>query len=363
MDFSWPVFAVMLLLGAVQLAVGIVLGRCLPNRPTRAPCTLPLRGREPEFDAQRLRFFAGRLLKLVAGMSGEVDTHRNEIAAVSRELAGAGQDDAGTLTDSVLRSIARIVAINERLQNRLESAEQRLQQQNDQIEAHFTESRTDPLTGLMNRRAFDDALRFQVEQGSRTFALMMVDVDHFKELNDEYGHPAGDQGLCAISQRLENQMAGAGMVARYGGEEFAVMVPDADAAQAQQIAERLRLAVAAAPITCEDTQIPVSVSLGATLADRDDDPFVAFKRADEALYTAKRSGRNCAFFHDGTKCLRVEHDEPHADWLAAPGRSGPSRDARANRQAADKATDADNFDEISADLRNRILEVAGDLPN
>ncbi len=358
MEFSWPVFAVMLLLGALQLAVGVVLGRCLPVRSPNAPsdCGKPVA--EPELDPRRLRFFASRLMSLVGGMSGEVGKHRSEIAEVSRELADARGEDAHALTDSVLRSIARIVAVNERLQNRLESAEERLQQQNEQIEAHFTESRTDPLTGLMNRRAFDDALSFQAEQGSRPFALMMIDVDHFKELNDEHGHPAGDQALRAISQRLENLLAGSGMVARYGGEEFAVILPAVNVPQAEQIAERLRLAVTNAPFTCEQSHIPISVSLGVTRTDPGTDPFVAFKRADEALYTAKRSGRNCAFFHDGQQCRRIEFDAEHADRSLTAGSHGALPEARANSSKSGKGKGEDDFEEISADLRQRMLEVA-----
>jgi len=139
-----------------------------------------------EIDQRRLRFFAGRLHRLLAGVSGDVDSHRQQISEVSRELAVVQEDDTGALTDSVLRSLARIMAINERLQGRLESAEQRLRQQNEQLEAHFNESRTDALTGLMNRRAFDDALAFQAEHGTRPFAVMMLDVDHFKAMNDEH---------------------------------------------------------------------------------------------------------------------------------------------------------------------------------
>lgn len=363
MDFSWPVFAVMLLLGAVQLAVGIVLGRCLPVRYPSVPSDGAKPAVEPELDPHRLRFFASRLLGFVGGMSGEIGKHRSEIAEVSRELAEVRGEDADALTDSVLRSIARIMAVNERLQNRLESAEERLQQQNEQIEAHFTESRTDPLTGLMNRRAFDDALSFQAEQGNRPFALMMIDVDHFKELNDEHGHPAGDQALRAISQRLEDLLAGAGMVARYGGEEFAVIVPAVGGQEARQIAERLRHAVADAPFACEQTHLPISVSLGVTLADLGADPFVAFKRADEALYTAKRSGRNCAFFHDGRQCRRIELNAEDADRPVIAGSHSALPQARANQSKSGKARTEDDFDEISAGVRQRMLEVAGDVPN
>lgn len=359
MEFSWSIFAAMLILGAVQLAVGVVLGRCLPTGGTKQ--ALPWRKQRPEMeiDPRRLQFFANRLQKLVTGVSGEVDDHRNQISEVSRELATAREDDAGTLTDSVLRSIARIVAINERLQNRLESAEERLQQQNGQIAAHFTESRTDPLTGLMNRRAFDDALSFQVEQGSGPFALMMIDVDHFKSLNDQHGHPAGDQVLCGVSSRLEALLAGQGMVARYGGEEFAVIIPAIDAAGARQIAERLRLAVAASPFSYEHTSLALSVSLGATLVIQGDDAMAAFKRSDEALYTAKRSGRNCAYFHDGEHCRRIEYDLEPSALPPGPAALNAPPSTPAGKPGPSSAARDDNFDDLSADLHRRMMEVAG----
>ncbi len=357
MEFSWPLLAVLLLLGAVQLAMGVVLGCCLPmGRPG-----VKRARREPdgvrEVDPHRLRFFAHRLLKLAAGVSGEVANHRSQIVEVSRDLAAAGEGDAGALTDSVLRSIARMVAANDRLQNRLKSAEQRLQQQNQQIEEHFTESRTDPLTGLMNRRAFDDTLSFQIEQGNRPFALMMVDVDHFKELNDEHGHPAGDDVLCGVSQRLKGLLGGTGMVARYGGEEFAVFVPSVNGAEARQIAERLRLGVAAAPFSCEPASLPSTVSLGVALVAEHDDAFAAFKRSDEALYTAKRSGRNCAFFHDGARCRRIEIDGVPSELPPATAASRPLPAAWTGKPA-DTAPSDESFDDLSADLRRRMFEVA-----
>ncbi|MDZ7617549.1 MAG: GGDEF domain-containing protein, partial [Patescibacteria group bacterium] len=355
MSFSWPIFAVMLLLGAVQLAVGVVLGRCLPVGGFRKPSHVEQGGRLA-IDQRRLRFFAERLRRLLAGVSGDVDSHRQQISEVSRELAGVHDDDGGELTDSVLRSLARIMAINERLQGRLESAENRLQQQNEQLEAHFNESRTDALTGLMNRRAFDDALAFQAEQGSRPFAVMMLDVDHFKAMNDEYGHPAGDEVLCGISNRLEAVLAGRGMVARYGGEEFAAIIPAVDAEQAQRIAEQLRLAVAAAPFLHEKARLPMSMSLGVALVQDGDDVVAAMKRADEALYTAKRSGRNCGYFHDGATCQRIDAD---AGDLAQPS-AGETVDMRSemppSRWVSPGLTDQDDFDDISVDLRQRMLE-------
>ncbi len=356
MGFSWSILGVMLLLGAVQLAVGVVLGRCLPIREERKP-----REKHPErdeLDRHHLRFFADRLRQLVTGVSGEVDDHRHQISEVNQQLARVQEADSGTLTEFVLRSVARIMVINERLQTRLTTAEQRLRQQNEQIEEHFTEARTDPLTALMNRRAFDDALKHEVTHGRQPFALIMVDVDHFKERNDEYGHPAGDQLLCSVSRRMEEVLAGLGMVARFGGEEFAMIIPKASAAQARQIAEQVRAAVAAVPFSYEHVSIPLTVSVGATLTTSADDAFTALKRSDEALYVAKRSGRNCAFFHDGTACRRIEADDQITQPVAeSPDLHRPLPDCLIPPAFAD--ADTDSLEQISADLRRRMAEIAG----
>ena len=355
MNFSWPIFAVMLLIGAVQLVVGVVLGRCIPlaNRRSETP------GGKMEIDQRRLRFFAGRLHRLLAGVSGDVDSHRQQISEVSRELAVAQEDDTGALTDSVLRSLARIMAINERLQGRLESAEQRLRQQNEQLEAHFNESRTDALTGLMNRRAFDDALAFQAEHGTRPFAVMMLDVDHFKAMNDEHGHPAGDEVLARIASRLETLLAGRGMVARYGGEEFSVIVPAVDATVAQEIAEQLRLAVASTPFHYEQARLSLSVSVGVASVIEGDDATAALKRADEALYTAKRSGRNCAFYHDGEMCHRIDCGQEGIPLPDQRDAVDEAADTSPGRWVASGLALDDGFDELSADLRRRMEEVSG----
>lgn len=356
MDFSWPIFGVMLLLGTVQLAVGVVLGRYLPTGGRHGNLARGKQSVGLTIDQRRLQFFAERLRRLLAGVSGDVDSHRQQISEVSRELASVQEDDAGSLTDSVLRSLARIMTINERLQGRLESAEQRLQQQNEQLETHFNESRTDALTGLMNRRAFDDALAFQAEQGSRPFAVMMLDVDHFKAMNDEYGHPAGDAVLCGISNRLEALLAGRGMVARYGGEEFAVIVPAADAVQSQQIAEQLRFAIAAAPFHHEQAKVPLSISLGVALVSEGDDATVTLKRSDKALYTAKRSGRNCAYYHDGDMCHRIDFGV-EGDGL--PDAAAESTDELPSRWITSRLAADDGFAEISDDLRQRMTEIVG----
>ena len=187
MAFSWQIFLVMVILGALQLAVGVALGRWLPARGQR-----PVDPTERHREQRRLRYFADRLTSLMQGVAGEVGEHRDRIDQVNRELAAVGDDDERSVTEFVLGAMTRIVQINERLQSRLTMTEQRLQEQTEQIQTHFAEARTDPLTGLMNRRALDDAMRSQMtacRRGQGAFSLVMADVDHFKCVNDSHGHP------------------------------------------------------------------------------------------------------------------------------------------------------------------------------
>ncbi|MFZ5482190.1 MAG: diguanylate cyclase [Myxococcota bacterium] len=153
---------------------------------------------------------------------------------------------------------------------------------------------TDGLTGLRNHRHFQESLAAEVARASRTdrpFGLLMVDVDHFKRLNDTLGHPAGDEILRAISDAIAAAVRATDGVARYGGEEFAVLLPDTDAEGSAVLAERVRAAVAALPP--EGSRPLVSVSVGVASWPRDGrDATSLVAAADRALYAAKRTGRN-----------------------------------------------------------------------
>jgi diguanylate cyclase (GGDEF)-like protein len=149
----------------------------------------------------------------------------------------------------------------------------------------------DPLTGLRNRRSFDDAAAWMLSVCRRRdwpFAVMMIDIDHFKRFNDSFGHPAGDQCLKSVASALRAGLSrGSDLVARYGGEEFVVMLADVDAERATEVAERLRRAVSDGPGT--------TISIGlvwAACADREAGVDNFLVRADAALYEAKSSGRN-----------------------------------------------------------------------
>jgi len=158
---------------------------------------------------------------------------------------------------------------------------------------------TDELTGLYNRRylfAHLDELMGRVRQDGISVAVLLFDIDHFKRVNDTYGHAAGDDVLRELAARTANSVRSVDLVARLGGEEFVVVMPETDIGIAATVAERLRAAVAREPftVTADCRKLPVTVSIGVTsAADATDDRDRMLKRADDALYTAKTRGRNC----------------------------------------------------------------------
>ncbi len=156
---------------------------------------------------------------------------------------------------------------------------------------------TDALTGLHNRRYMEghlSTLVAQAIQANRSLSVLVADIDFFKSVNDTYGHDAGDNVLREFAARFRRNTRGIDLACRLGGEEFVIIMPDTDLARAVQVGERLRACVAADPFQVNaETLLRVTASVGiATLERRDDTPETLFKRADNALYAAKREGRN-----------------------------------------------------------------------
>ncbi|MBU0916312.1 MAG: GGDEF domain-containing protein [Gammaproteobacteria bacterium] len=157
-------------------------------------------------------------------------------------------------------------------------------------------SQHDSLTGLLNRRAIENSLDKEAQRLQRfgeVYSVMLVDIDHFKRINDNLGHAAGDEVLRAVAAILKDHAREVDRVARYGGEEFCVLLPHTDHEGALQAAERLRSAVHRTDIPWQDEQICVTISTGLATAQDPDEPLHALlKRADDALYRAKTEGRN-----------------------------------------------------------------------
>lgn len=157
---------------------------------------------------------------------------------------------------------------------------------------------TDGLTGLHNRRWLDDSFRRQMnrcERNGQPCSIIMLDIDHFKQMNDRFGHLAGDRVLCTVAQVLLNMLRPTDLVARYGGEEFALCLPETPLKGAWNIADRLRKAIANTPTPFEEGKLlpAANVSLGIAAMQPNQSLDSLLSAADAALYRAKANGRNC----------------------------------------------------------------------
>ena len=212
----------------------------------------------------------------------------------ARQLTEAMQG----LFDDLTAREAELTAFTQQLEQRVRDRTAELSLANSQLELL---AMTDALTGLANRRHFGDQLTREVARAAgigKPVALVSLDIDHFKSINDQHGHPAGDAVLRTVALLLEEQVRGSDLLARVGGEEFAVLAVEAPLAEATRLGERLRAAVAdAGVINVGRTDVKVTISVGvAVLWPRAGDvlrtPERLLAAADEALYRAKRNGRN-----------------------------------------------------------------------
>ncbi|MBP0484032.1 diguanylate cyclase [Sagittula salina] len=167
----------------------------------------------------------------------------------------------------------------------------------------------DPLTGLYNRRyalPHISRLADQADALRRPYALLLADLDHFKQVNDDFGHAAGDAVLVALSHRLRDSLRAADLIARWGGEEFLIAMPDTDRRKAQRMAERLCAMMAKHPVTLSgNRRITVTLSIGVAIGmpAAHDKPADLVSRADSALYAAKNKGRNAVVMADTLRAL------------------------------------------------------------
>jgi diguanylate cyclase (GGDEF)-like protein len=154
---------------------------------------------------------------------------------------------------------------------------------------------TDGLTGMQNRRYFDDALReylVEFRRIERPISLMILDLDHFKQVNDTHGHDIGDEVLKAVANCLKDLTRHHDVVARLGGEEFAIVTPNMDAELLATFAERIRKAISNLSIMSGNVRLRVTTSVGMAVWDRKETAEEFYRRADRQLYEAKRMGRN-----------------------------------------------------------------------
>lgn len=185
----------------------------------------------------------------------------------------------------LMRQLTKIAKISDRMQT----------DTRQMARALHAASQTDPLTELPNRRQMIERLEAELCRIGRSgggFALIMLDIDHFKEVNDAFGHAAGDHVLVETAGLLRRNLRGHDLCARWGGEEFLILLPDTDQIQAEAVAEKLREIIARHPIAHQDHDIVVTLSLGVAAYREGRTADACIQAADDALYIAKRAGRN-----------------------------------------------------------------------
>lgn len=163
----------------------------------------------------------------------------------------------------------------------------------------LTAALRDPLTGVNNRAAMNSAIIREIELARRhdtPLSLIALDIDRFKQINDEYGHTAGDYILKSVAERISDCIRSSDMLFRYGGEEFTILLSNTCREGALLLAERIRRAIYTGAYQYGDVMIPTSASLGVACLNSDDDAGTLFERTDTAMYDAKNSGRNCVKF-------------------------------------------------------------------
>ena len=236
---------------------------------------------------------------------------RDQIADIRSVVTGSG--DLGELGVSVRDHLTMIVQAMEKYQKEEEEREERLaaklemlQARLSEMEQEVSESRVaieeqrrrathDNLTGLPNRDAYQARLAEELLRRNRyggSLALVIGDVDHFKRINDNYGHLAGDKVLQLIARSLRKNLRDVDFIARYGGEEFVILMPETSSADAMVVAEKLRAKIEGSPFNFKKERVPITMSFGVSEFHALESPDAVFDRADKALYQAKNEGRN-----------------------------------------------------------------------
>jgi diguanylate cyclase (GGDEF)-like protein len=185
---------------------------------------------------------------------------------------------------------------SEVLQSSLQRMKQEVTQMEERTRRLEKQALQDALTGVYNRRAFDLRIQeemYRYQRYGQHFSLLVIDLDHFKKVNDSFGHTTGDQCLQEVTRRMKLALRRSDCLARYGGEEFAVILPGTDGGKALAVAEKLRKIVEKTRFLYKGKQIPLTVSIGVTQVGGSDKTSTdVFERADRALYRAKAQGRN-----------------------------------------------------------------------
>lgn len=309
-------------------------------------------------ERQRISDVAERLKSYAFAMAADVDAHQSKVQAVNHSLNQTTEASSEAVSDA----IQQLVKANEAMHGQLQSAQERIHEQALQIECAEKRATTDPLTGVPNRGALDQHINARHGLGCGVpTVLAMLDVDHFKKFNDDFGHLAGDEVLRVVAEMLHARLNDHGIVARFGGEEFAVVLDDCDIEKAIPLVEEARHAISQLSIEFEDKQLHVTASGGlAQLSANDDGQCESIeewmKRSDDGLYQSKEAGRNCGHWMDGQTPVRIESGDQVKSTDPSKTESDPATDSPSD--ASSDKVQLKTDDELSASENEEPKDVA-----
>lgn len=229
-----------------------------------------------------------------------IESHA-DIASVAQMQQEYIEDIPSGLIEKYITFIEGLSALNKNMSDELDKAQLKINTLTADLQEALSSLTTDPLTKVGNRKGFMDDMEAAIEAGQEkklSMVLMMIDVDNFTFLNDEYGHLAGDKVLYFLAQTIKTMIRTADKVYRYGGEEFAVVLSRCDVTQAFALADKIRTKIESSNLLYSGKRVYVTISVGVTIHQQGDTFDDMIGRADKALYCAKKSNKNCTVLFD-----------------------------------------------------------------
>jgi diguanylate cyclase len=240
-----------------------------------------------------------QVMAMMDAAAGSASTYTENLSAVSDRLGNAkDREGLRAIVETLVTTASEMKQNNNALEARLNASREEINQLQENLAVVRNESLTDPLTGLANRKHFDQQLAdtmAEAAERSEPLSLAMADIDHFKTFNDTWGHLTGDQVLRLVAMSLKQNVKGQDIAARYGGEEFSLILPNTVLRSALTVADHIRRAVMSKELMKRSTGQNlgrVTISLGLATARKGDTAQSLIARADACLYAAKRNGRN-----------------------------------------------------------------------